>query len=313
MKPKVLASTIGLGRDAWLGFRRQGIGGSDAAAILGLNPFSSAFSVYMDKLGLAPETEETEAMWLGTQLEPIIAERFERETGMTVQRRNAVYQHAEYPWMLANIDRWIVGRKAGLEIKTTSVLNRTRFEDGEVPPYYYVQCMHYMAVTGADEWYLAVAVLNRSFHIFHVERNEAEIQSLIEAEEHFWSEHVLKQFPPPPDGSERAGELLKSLYPKERGDADLAPLYGIEDKLDRLSELDGRIKELETESDAIKQGIQLEIGDADGGKASGYTVWWRTQNRTALDSSKLKKNDPEVYAKYLKTTSYRKFEVKKEG
>ena len=206
MKPKVLATTIGLGRDVWLGIRRQGIGGSDAAAILGLNPYSSAFSVYMDKLGLAPEIPETEAMWLGTQLEPIIADRFEQETGMTVQRRNAVYQHPDHPWMLANIDRWIVGRKAGLEIKTTSMLNRTRFDDGEVPPYYYVQCMHYMAVTGADEWYLAVAVLNRSFHIFHVERNEAEIQSLIEAEDHFWNERVLKQVPPAPDGSERAGD-----------------------------------------------------------------------------------------------------------
>jgi putative phage-type endonuclease len=312
MKPKILATTIGLDRNVWLNIRRQGVGGSDAAAILGLNPYQSAFGLYMDKLGLAPETEETEAMWLGTQLEPIIAERFERETGMTVQRRNVVYQHADHPWMLANIDRWIVGRKAGLEIKTTNMLNRTRFDDGDVPPYYYIQCMHYMAVTDADEWYLAIAVLNRSFHIFHVERNESEIEALIAAEKDFWENNVLKQDPPPPDGSAAAGELVKALFPRERGNAVLTPLFGSEDKLERIQALEEQIKGLEKESDALKQAIQLELGKADGGKASGYTVWWRTQTRTSVDTKRLQKEQPEIYRQYEKSTEYRKFEIRKD-
>lgn len=315
MKPNILANTKEISHDQWLEIRRQGIGGSDAAAILGLNPYSSAFSVYLDKLGLVPPQDETEAMWLGTKLEPIIAERFSEQTGMAVQRRNAIYQHPEFPWMLANIDRWIVGKNAGLEIKTTNMLNRTKFEDGEIPPSYYVQCVHYMAVTGADEWYLAVAVLNKAFHVFHVERNEEEITSLIEAERRFWEEHVMKQIPPAPDGSDRAGELLKNLYPRAKGEssAELVPLFGIEQNLERLQEIDAEVKALENEADAIKQSIQLQIGEAEGGRANGYTIWWKNQSRTSLDTTRLKKENPEIYNQYSKVTVFRKFELKKEA
>jgi len=254
-------------------------------------------------------------MWLGTKLEPIIADRFAEQTGMAVQRRNAIYQHPEYPWMLANIDRWIVGQNAGLEIKTTNMLNRTKFEEGEIPPSYYVQCVHYMAVTGAEEWYLAVAVLNKAFHIFHVDRNEEEIATLVQAERRFWEDHVQKQVPPAPDGSDRAGELLKNLYPRAKGEstAELVPLFGNEQSLERLQEIDATVKALETEADAIRQSLQMQIGEADGGKAQGYTIWWKNQTRTSLDTNRLKKENPEIYSRYSKVTVFRKFELKKEA
>ena len=309
---KSIANTKNLTHEEWLALRRQGVGGSDAAAILGLNPFASPFSVYMDKVGLAPEKDESEAMWLGNQLEDAIAKRFETETGMKVQKRNSILQHPEHIWMLANVDRWVVGKKAGLEIKTTNMLNRTHFDSGDVPSYFHAQCLHYMAVTGADEWYLAVAVLGRSFHIFRIERNEAEIAALVAAEKRFWEENVMKQVPPPPDGSESDGNLMKALYPKEHGDNLLVPLFGAEEKLDRIQTLDEQIKSLEREEESLKQAIQKEIGDADGGKAQGYTVWWRSQSRTSLDSKKLQKEQPDIFDRYARTSSFRKFEIKKE-
>ena len=313
MKVNVLAkNTSTMSREEWLDLRRNGIGGSDAAAILGLNPHSSAFSVYMDKLGLSSPVEENEAMWLGTQLEPVIAKRFEQESGMTVQRRNQIFQHPEHPWMLANIDRWVISQKAGLEIKTTNLLNRTAFAHGEIPPNYYVQCLHYMAVTGAKEWFLAVCVVGRSFHIFHLQRSEPEIAALIEAEREFWQDHVLVQNPPLPDGSEQSGLLMRQLYPNSHNDGILVPLYGQEELIKQILMLDSQIQQLEQDSDSLKQQLQLEIGDADGGKAQGYTVWWRSQRKTSFDSKRLQAEQTDLYQQYIRSTTFRKFEIKKD-
>lgn len=311
-KPTSIVSTLDMPREEWLDWRRQGIGGSDAPAILGLNPYSSALAVYLDKLGLAPEREETEAMWLGTKLEPIAAERFEEQTGKKVMRRNFLFQHPDHPWMLANIDRWVVGEDCGLEIKTTNMLNRTPFDKGEIPASYYVQCMHYMAVMGVSRWYLAVMVLNKDFHVFTVERDEEEISALIAAEKEFWEGNVQKQVPPAPDGSERSGELVRALHPSGKGDGDLAPIYGLEDDIAMLMGIKDDIKALEREAEKYEQRIQMQIGDADGGKATGWTVWWRNQSRTGLDAARLKKEQPAVYEAYAKTTSYRRFTIEKE-
>lgn len=304
-----MISTKGMSREEWLEQRRQGIGGSDAAAILGLSPFSSALTVYLDKLGLSSGVDENEAIWLGNVLEGAVADRFEKETGLAAQKRNAIFQHPEHYFMLANIDRWIVGKNAGLEIKTTSMLNKTDFEEGDIPPHYYVQCLHYMAVTGADEWYLAVLVIGRGFHILHVKRDDAEIIALIEAEKKFWLEHVMKQIPPPADGSQAAAEMLKQIYPQAK-DLTLVPAYGHEDNIKRILDLDDQIKSLEKEQDALKQRLQQEIGTHDGAEANGYRIYWKNQSRTGIDSRALQKDHPDIYEQYLKTISFRKFDIK---
>ena len=149
-----LAKTLDMPREEWLELRKKGIGGSDSAAIVGLDRYRSPFDVYADKLGLKPEIPDNEAMRQGRDLEQYVAERFMEATGKKVRRRNAMLQHPEYPFMIADIDRWVVGENAGLECKTTSALNRAKFNQGEYPPSYYVQCVHYMAVTGAERWYL---------------------------------------------------------------------------------------------------------------------------------------------------------------
>lgn len=153
-----MQSTLTMTREEWLSERRKGLGGSDAAAILGMNPYRSPLAVYMDKIGIAPEILDNEAIRQGRDLEQYVAERFCEDTGRKVRRCNRILQHPEYPWMLANIDRDVVGEDAGLECKTTSPYNKTPFDQGDVPAPYYWQCQHYMAVTGAKSWYLAVLV-----------------------------------------------------------------------------------------------------------------------------------------------------------
>mgnify|MGYP000868789842 CR=1 FL=1 len=305
-----IAKTLDMTREEWLELRKKGIGGSDSAAIVGLDRYKSAFDVYADKLGLKQEQEDNEAMRQGRDLEQYVAERFMEATGKKVRRRNAILQHPEYPFMIADIDRWIVGENAGLECKTTSILNRAKFSQGEFPPNYYVQCMHYMAVTGAERWYLAVLVLNNAFHVFTIERDENEIQALIQAEKQFWEEHVLKQIPPVPDGSEATSEVIKQLFPEAREREEVA-LFGLEEKIEQYLSLDAKIKELERERDAIKQELQLTMADAEIGRAQGYIVEWKNQTRQTLDTQRLKKEQAEIYNKYLKAPqTVRMFKIK---
>lgn len=310
MHSVALVSTKSIDHDEWLRWRRTGVSGSDAAAIIGLDRYRSAFDVYVDKLGLKKEQPDNEAMRQGRDLEEYVASRFCEQTGKKVRRRNAILQHPEHHWMLANIDRWVVGENAGLECKTTSVLNRCKFSQGEFPPNYYVQCMHYMAVTGADRWYLAVLVLNKSFHVFTIERDEAEIQALIAAEKDFWENHVLKKIPPTPDGSEATSEVIKQLFPEAREATETA-LFGYEGKIQQYLELDTKAKELECERDKLKQEIQLAMADAEIGRAQGYIVEWKNQTRQTLDTQRLKKEQAEIYAKYLKPAqTVRMFRIK---
>jgi len=300
----------GLSHEEWLALRRKGIGGSDSAAIVGLDRYRSPFDVYADKLGLKPEIPDNEAMRQGRDLEQYVAERFMEATGKKVRRRNAMLQHPEYPFMIADIDRWVVGENAGFEAKTTSVLNRAKFSQGEFPPSYYVQCMHYMAVTGAERWYLAVLVLNKAFHVFTIERDEAEIAALVQAEKHFWEEHVLKQIPPAPDGSEATSEVIKQLFPEAREREEVV-LFGYEDKIEQYLQLDSQVKKLEKQRDALKQELQLALSDAEIGRAQGYVVEWKNQVRQTLDTQKLKKEQAEIYQKYLKPAqTVRMFKIK---
>jgi putative phage-type endonuclease len=305
-----LVSTKSIDHDEWLRWRRTGVSGSDAAAIIGLDRYRSAFDVYADKIGLKPEQPDNEAMRQGRDLEQYVAKRFMEATGKKVRRRNAILQHPEHHWMLGNIDRWVVGENAGLECKTTSVLNRAKFSQGEFPPNYYVQCVHYMAVTGAERWYLAVLVLNKAFHVFTIERDENEIQALVATEKDFWENHIMKQIPPAPDGSESTSELLKQMFPEAKEREEVA-LYGHEEKIQQYLELDARVKELTQERDAIKQELQLALADAEIGRAQGYVVEWKNQTRQTLDTARLKKEQVEIYQQYLKPAqTVRMFKIK---
>ena len=118
--PNVLTSTKGMSRNDWLKQRRKGIGGSDAAKVLGISKWGGPLSVYMEKKGLYTPDEPGEAAYWGTVLEDVVAREFEKQSGLKVRRENKIFQHAEYPWMLANVDRRIVGANKGLECKTTS-------------------------------------------------------------------------------------------------------------------------------------------------------------------------------------------------
>lgn len=289
-------------RTAWLEERRKGIGGSDAAAVLGMNPNSSPLAVYMDKLGLAPEKEETEAMRLGTDLEEYVAQRFCEETGKQVCTSPHAFVHPDFLFMRANVDRLVDGEDAGLECKTTSALNRTKFDMGDIPAVYYWQCVHYMAVTGRAKWYLAVLVLGKGFHVFEIERNEAHINLLVAAERDFWNDHVLAKVPPYPTGSRDENGLMLML-PSDNGEDDIVDLQGMEDAIDTLQGLKEQKKELEQQINEIQQKAALELSGACQGRTNKWAISYKPQYESKIDAARLRKELPAVADKYSKQTT----------
>ena len=124
--PSVLVETGSLMREEWLEWRRQGIGGSDVAAIAGSSPFRTARDIYYDKLGIAA-VEEHEDNWvaleMGHLLEDLVARIFSRKTGFEIYQLKKMFRHPAYPFMLADLDYLIRlpdGKEAILEIKTTN-------------------------------------------------------------------------------------------------------------------------------------------------------------------------------------------------
>ena len=251
-------------RQHWLELRKSGIGGSDAAAVLGLNPYSSPYAVWADKTGRLPEREDTEAMRQGRDLEDYVAKRFCENTDKRVRRTNYMYRSLKHPFALANLDRLVIGEYAGLECKTTSVLNLKTFKTGDYPDTYYVQCMHYMAVTGAARWYLAVLVLNQGFYTYIIERDEAEIAALMQEEQHFWDSYVKTDTPPPMDGYPATTEAIKAMYPG--GDTKPLTLFGREALLEQYFEHKAKEKGIQTAIEEIKQTLMQDMGNAEAGR-----------------------------------------------
>ena len=157
--------TANMSKADWEKLRSTTIGGSDAAAILDLNPHKSPYALWAEKTGkvIPEDISQKEAVRLGTDLEDYVAHRFMEATGKKVRRENYTIFRDDMPYAHANYDRLIVGEKAGLEIKTTNALNLKKFKNGEFPANYYCQCVHYMMVSGLKRWYLAVLVLGIEF------------------------------------------------------------------------------------------------------------------------------------------------------
>lgn len=293
--------------EEWKELRSHYIGGSDAAAVVGLNSFSSPYALWAEKTGKVPGFSGNLATEVGTYLEEFVAQKFTTETGKKVRKCNQSFFNSDYPWAIANIDREIIGEDAGLEIKTTSELNMKKFRGGEYPANYYCQCVHYMAMTGKQRWYLAVLIGNRDFRWFTIERDEAEIAALMAAEADFW-EMVKNNTPPVADGSQATTAAIKTIYAESNEDTVDLTLENT--ALAQYIAIGKQIAELESMRDEAANKIKSFMGDAGGGECDGFRVSWKSSTRRTFDSKRFAKENPGLdLAGYYKETSTRTFRV----
>lgn len=304
--------TANMSKEEWTKLRSTTIGGSDAAAILGLNPYKSPYALWAEKTGkvIPEDISQKEAVRLGTDLEEYVAKRFTEATGKKVRRENYTVFRDDMPYAHANYDRLVIGERAGLEIKTTNALHLSKFKNGEFPANYYCQCVHYMMVSGLERWYLAVLVLGIEFKVFVIERDEAEIEALRMAEENFWYQ-VQNDLPPEIDGMDSTVDALNAAFPVSDPDADAVDLTGCAVDLAIMDECSQQIKALEEKKAAAQARIMEAMGTAERGGYGSYSVTWKTQKRSTFDRKKWEKDHGEIPQNYFKSSESRAFRFKK--
>lgn len=303
-----------MSRQEWLIERTKGIGGSDAATVLGLNKWKTPFELYLEKTGQSfVDESQAEAAYFGNVLEDVVAREFEIRSGKKVRKNNFMLQHPKYDFIRANIDRKVVGEDALLECKTASAYLAKDWEGDEIPSAYLVQVQHYLGVTGYEKAYIAVLIGGQRFIWKEIERDEELIEMIFEAEVNFWNNHVIANNPPALDGSSAAEEFLKKRYEEsEPGKSiDLDSTYS--DKIKHLNELKDTIKQLKEQQVQIENEIKNELKDAELGFIKNYQVSWKPITQKRVDSKKLREHFPDIYEKVIKETSYRKFNVKEIG
>ncbi len=299
-------------REEWKALRKQYIGGSDAASVIGMNPYKSAYALWAEKTGKAPEFEGNLATDVGAYMEDFIAKRFEQETGKKVRRENSSILNDQYPWAIANYDRLVVGEDAGVECKFTDSLNLKRYKNGEYPERFYAQCVHYLAVSGKKRWYLAVLIGNKEFKWFTIERDEEEIAALMKAEKSFMYNNVQTKTPPMVDGAESTTETIKTVFPESNSDS--VSLYAYDTDLRQYMALGEQIDALQAQKDEVANRVKAFLGESWGGESDRFKVSWTSSKRSTFDSKRFAKDHADIdLSEYYKNTTVRTFRVTEKG
>ena len=300
--------------DKWLAIRNTGLGGSDAGVVMGMNPFKSRLTLWMEKTGQIkePDLSENESVEMGIKLEPFVADLFTDRTGKKL-RKCGTLQNVDHPWLLANVDRLVVGEDAGLEIKNVGVRQSGLWVDDELPDMYFCQVQHYLMCTGLERWYIAALIGGNRFVYKEVFRNDRFIEDLFQKEAAFWS-LVENRVMPQVDGMPDTEVALQRLYPKAQPESameidsteELERIFedyksykkSIETLEQYVAECENRIKTLMGENARCKIGTH---------KAS----WINMPGKVSADLKALKEELPDVYKKYTKTGNpYRRFSMK---
>ncbi|EAF1886555.1 hypothetical protein CKB87_12860 [Listeria monocytogenes] len=306
----ILASVKDMDRTQWLLTRRLGIGGSDAGIIMGLNQYKTAFELWLDKTDqVLPDESAGEAAYWGNQMEEVVAKEFEKRTGKKVRRSNMMYQHPEHDFMLANVDRFVVGEDAILECKTASAYLAKEWEADEVPATYLVQIQHYLAVTGKSKAYVAVLIGGNKFIWKEIERDEELINQIIAFELDFWETNIKGHVAPALDGSSAAEKYLKDRFAKSEDKQIILPKT-FNEYLTERANLERDIKLLETRKKEIDNNIKGHMESAEKALSDNYEVSWKSMTSKRVDTKKLKEKFSDIYLTVLMESHSRKFTVK---
>lgn len=201
-------------RDEWMKARKNHIGGSDASACVGMNPYKNNVQLWEEKMGLVIPEDISDKPYVryGTEAEMHLRALFAMDYPQYEVRyeENNMFLNSDYPWMHASLDGELIEhvfsedgaevmtRRGILEIKTTNILQSMQKEkwNDRIPDNYYIQILHYLAVTGWDfvilkaqlksEWGNEVRLTTRHYRIDRKDVQE-DIDYLIEAERRFWN------------------------------------------------------------------------------------------------------------------------------
>jgi putative phage-type endonuclease len=313
---KILLDKSNMTEQDWQEYRQKqkGIGGSDVATILGLNPYKSVFSLWLEKTGQIspPDLSNNPYVEWGNALEPVIRAKFADITGFEVSENHNVMCHDDYEFMVANIDGEVLdpdykGEKGILEIKTANERMKDAWKDG--PPHHYMlQVQHYLAVTGYNYAYICVLIGGNDFKYFKIERDDYVIDKIISDEVEFMR-MVEENIPPEISGHNSDSDWLADTYPIDNDEENILD-SSLEELALRYKEVQEEIKLLQDEANYIKNRIKKEAKEYKYLKGDRVKITMPTINKVSFNSKQFEKDHPELYKEYKnKETTYRSFTV----
>ncbi|WP_047150995.1 YqaJ viral recombinase family protein [Aneurinibacillus tyrosinisolvens] len=316
MQANRLVNTANLSQEEWEQWRRGGISGSDIGAICGVDKWRSPIAVYLEKIGQLPEREDNEYMYFGRLLEEVVADEFSRRTGYKIQRRNAILQHPQNKWAIGNIDRLILDAERGngvLEVKTASEFVRKEWEDDNIPEAYQLQLQWYLYITGLTWGAFAVLIGGNKFRYKIIERDEELIELMVRICKNFWENHVLAGIPPLLDGSEASTELLNRMYPEGEADGKTVLPDEAEELIAMWEEANQDLEEATRRKREAENRLKALIGESEIGITPEHRVVWKNVARRSVDTRALKREHPDIYEKFARPGTLRRFWIKQEG
>lgn len=297
-------------REQWLAARRNGIGGSDIGAILGVSPFKTPVDVFLAKTQPNPVEETNERFYWGHALEQPIIDRFQLDNNVAIERPREISAHPEHKWMIANLDGIILFEKKGvLEVKTVSAFGSKEWGvegSDEVPLSYVAQCAWYMAVMNVDYAKIAALFGGNDYREFHIDRDYDLENMLISKGEEFWFNHVIPCIAPEPINDHDVMRLFK----RDNGDS-VECSEDVFAQYQQLKQTKEQAKQIGGEIEMLETKIKLAIGEAATLNYQGKTLaTWKTQATNRLDSKALEATHPSLYQQFRKVSESRVLRLK---
>lgn len=308
----VIGNRENMTHQQWLDIRKNSIGGSEIAQAVGLNRFRAPLALWAEKTGVVKRTvEDNDKLLFGRLLEPIVKQHFQDVTGYKVMDVPQILASVAAPFLTANLDGICIvdGEPCVLEVKTTSFASD--WEENGCPIEYFLQCQHYMFVTGMQKAYLAVLIGGSDFRYVKIDRNDELISAIESKAINFWNNNILKNVPPAPSATDN--ELMAKLYPSACDNTivlhnDYASLL---DELEGVKQLESDVKK---QRDEIEAKLKMLLGEANANTATceDWKISWKESSRSTFDSALAKTLlSEEQVAKCTKVTTSRTLRISK--
>jgi putative phage-type endonuclease len=303
-------------RAEWLEYRKDGIGSSEVATILGLNPWETPYLLWRRKKGLDAPKDETFAMKAGHYLEDAVSQFWADETGREVIKSSAgdwLYKNTEKGFLQASPDRtfWIPGmpknndNKGILELKTTQM----SIDADDLPKHWFCQVQYQLGVAELQQGSLAWLCSGREFGYKDIAFVPDFYGWMIEEVERFWTDYII-------GNKEPEAISVTDVVTKYSRHTDGKIIEVGEDIYQAYSQLKGikeQLAELEASKDELEAKIKIGFGDAEAISYGGATLatWKAAKDSTKFDAKAYQKEHSELCEPYMVTTpGSRRFVIK---